>query len=71
MVEAPEVRKSSKPEVAAAATRSYDRELRDAESAMRKWKSEMKKLKQEIDSRPTRQDLDDGDYDYCKWFNTT
>ena len=41
-------------------TRKYDRQLREAESAMKKWKNEMKKMKEEVETRPTRQDLDDG-----------
>lgn len=33
---------------------------------MKKWKAEMKRMKEEIDSRPSRRELDDGNRG--KWF---
>ena len=68
-VEAPEERTAFKPEERSAfrpevrsstKENNYDRELREAESAMRRWKEEMRKMKEEIDARPTKKDLDDG-----------
>ena len=44
-----------------ALTKKYDRQLREAETAMKTWKNEMRKMKEEIDSRPSRKDMEEGE----------
>jgi len=41
------------------AVRNYDRQLKEAEDAMRKWKAEMKRMKDDLDSRPSLRDFND------------